>query len=254
MNKIYKIVFFMIIFMIIPNVVVAESTTCSYTGIYKTALGSERIDLNIYYDNDTLENSVKIFFGPEGISQDIRLKFDYNKFMKMIEKNSSEAKCPYKLIGYSSNFENAAIILEVYGAKGDVPINKQLQYSMGAWHYYSFGCTNCYDGLGDMVIFDPEEYTTCDGILGTRLVNFINTIFDYVKILVPVALIALGSFDIGRAVFAGNEDEMKKATKTFIRRLIIAVIIMFSPLLVNFIINVVNNATGTGYSGTCGIN
>ena len=50
------------------------------------------------------------------------------------------------------------------------------------------------------------------------------------------------------------EDEMKKATKTFIRRLIIAVIIMFSPLLVNFIINVVNNATGTGYSGTCGIN
>ena len=43
MNKIYKIVFFMIIFMIIPNVVVAESTTCSYTGIYKTALGSERI-------------------------------------------------------------------------------------------------------------------------------------------------------------------------------------------------------------------
>ena len=254
MNKKYVILILTTVFMLIPNIVRAEEVACEYTGVFENSFGKFPIDLVVSYENGNLNSSADVNFVSEAAEVEINLLFNYDKFMEYVNKNSSGTKCPYKLLAYMYNKNGRKVILDVYTSNNDISLIKQVEYRTSIWIPYLFACQNCSDGLGNMVIFDPEEYTTCEGILGTRLVNFINTIFNYVKVLVPVALIALGSFDIGRAVFAGNEDEMKKATKTFIRRLIIAVIIMFSPLLVNFIINVVNNATGTGYSGTCGIN
>ena len=238
MKKIYKIIFFMMIFMMLPINSNAEEVTCEYIANFSSwKAGDVRINFSLVYDENDF--SYKLTYEGGKLNYRTNVTFTYDELMDIVDKNTGSGKCPYKFNGTISNGGSTGNVISV----GDSSVDN-----------LNFVCTNCSDGLGNMVIFDPKEYTTCEGILGTRLVNFINTIFNYVKVLVPVALIALGSFDIGRAVFAGNEDEMKKATKTFIRRLIIAVIIMFSPLLVNFIINVVNNATGTGYSGTCGIN
>ena len=239
MNKIYKIVFFMIIFMIIPIFSHAEEIECKYSTKITVGSFSKKetiyIDLKVIYDENNLESEISY----TGTKNDYNTKFDFTHedFIEMVNNNSGSAKCPYTLPGGISIGKSTGYMILV----GENKVNN-----------LTFGCTNC--AVDDMPIFDSGVYDDCEGILGPELISFINTIFDYVKVLVPVALIALGSFDIGRAIFAGNEDEMKKATKTFIRRLIIAVIIMFSPLLVNFIINVVNNATGSGYSGTCGIN
>ena len=251
MNKKYVILILTTVFILIPNMVKAEEVTCEYI-LNDNGYKSE---LNITYNDDTEDYNYSYTTKNPYVDNDkIELKFDYDKFKSMVASNSSGLACPYKLVGYKISLENTDAFYRLYTSYEELEWWESLLYKIRIEKKITFACQNCSDGLGNMVIFDPEEYTTCDGILGTRLVNFINTIFDYVKVLVPVALIALGSFDIGRAIFAGNEDEMKKATKTFIRRLIIAVIIMFSPLLVNFIINVVNNATGSGYSGTCGIN
>ena len=251
MNKKYVILILTTVFMLIPNIVKAEEVTCEYI----LNDNGYRSELNITYNDDTETYNYSYTTKNPYVDNDkIELKFDYDKFKSMVDSNSSGLACPYKLVGYKVSLEYDDFFYRLYTSYDDINWFDKFWYTIRIEKKITFACQNCSDGLGNMVIFEPEEYTTCDGILGTRLVNFINTIFDYIKVLVPVALIALGSFDIGRAVFAGNEDEMKKATKTFIRRLIIAVIIMFSPLLVNFIINVVNNATGTGYSGTCGIN
>ncbi len=259
MNKKFIIMIFSIVFMCIPSVVKAEDIECKYV----LNDNGNMVELVITY-NDEKETLDYICTSDDSrINQNTPwINFDYNSFKDKIDKNSSKNECPYRIVGYVTSFHLDVLFVPIFGTYNyDLYMDYndvKLPWSVIHKAYFNkkitFVCENCSDGLGNMVIFDPEEYTTCEGILGTRLVNFINTIFNYVKVLVPVALIALGSFDIGRAVFAGNEDEMKKATKTFIRRLIIAVIIMFSPLLVNFIINVVNNATGTGYSGTCGIN
>ena len=245
MNKKYVILILTTVFMLIPNIVKAEEVICEYSANKDQGIlflkETIYVNLEIVYD----ENSFSYKMDYSGTKIDYGKSFDltYDEFMEKIKNNSGSAKCPYTLKGI------------IYG--GSTMGAVSLPYTIGvvndnATSNFTFACTNC--DVDDIPIFEPGEYDDCEGILGPELISFINTIFDYVKVLVPVALIALGSFDIGRAVFAGNEDEMKKATKTFIRRLIIAVIIMFSPLLVNFIINVVNNATGTGYSGTCGIN
>lgn len=113
-------------------------------------------------------------------------------------------------------------------------------------------CSNCDDFDFDFIYGDTEF--DCKSLIGDDMVALINSGMNIVKIVVPIIVIGLGIVDIAKAVFASNDDDMKKAQKTFIKRLIIAVIIFFSPILVNFVIDVTNEAAGFANSDTCGIN
>ena len=259
MIKKFIFIVILLIIIVIPNKVKAEKIICEYQSNYSYAFSDSVAKLKITYENNNLSYSLTADDSllPNSDNITTTFKISVNQWNEMVSESSYQNKCPYKVVAFRiySAYEYAepSINYTIYRSFNDAGFDNVIKFFTPNTKKISFYCTNCSDGLGNMVIFNPKEYTTCEGILGTRLVNFINTILNYVKILVPVALIALGSFDIGRAVFAGNEDDMKKATKTFVRRLIIAVIIMFSPLLVNFMINVVNDATSSGYSGTCGI-
>ena len=57
----------------------------------------------------------------------------------------------------------------------------------------------------------------------------------YPKIIVPIIIIGLGSLDLGKAVVAGKEDEMKKAQKTFVRRLIAGIVVFLIPVILNIV-------------------
>lgn len=64
----------------------------------------------------------------------------------------------------------------------------------------------------------------------------------YIKIIVPILIIVLGSIDLFKAVVSSNEDEMKKAQKKFVKRIIAGVCVFFIPVLVNLLMNVLNNS------------
>lgn len=95
----------------------------------------------------------------------------------------------------------------------------------------------------------------CEDLFSDTFLKTINGYMTVIRILVPIALIALGMLDFSKAIFAGKEDDMKKAQSTFIKRLIIGIIIFFVPTIVNFILNVMNEVYGGGFfgNGTCGI-
>lgn len=81
---------------------------------------------------------------------------------------------------------------------------------------------------------DESANETLNAVVGTaRLVVRI------LQIAVPVALIVLGSIDIGKAVIAGDEKKMKEAQKPFIKRIIAAVIVFLIPWIVSLIIGMV---------------
>ncbi len=65
------------------------------------------------------------------------------------------------------------------------------------------------------------------------------------KILVPSILIIIGSLDLGKAVVAQNEDEIKKGTQLLIKRVIAGVIIFFIPLLVKIVFGWVAGASAS---------
>ena len=84
-----------------------------------------------------------------------------------------------------------------------------------------------------MLLFLVEEIsaTDCGGLL--KVVQVIRNVIDLFKILIPIGLILFGLIDLGKAVIAGKEDEMKKAQGTLIKRVIYAVAVF---LVVQFVI------------------
>lgn len=72
----------------------------------------------------------------------------------------------------------------------------------------------------------------CGGLLD--IVKLIRNIVELLKWLIPIALILFGLIDLGKAVMAGKEDEMKKAQGTLIKRVIYAVAVFLIVQLVIF--------------------
>ena len=109
-------------------------------------------------------------------------------------------------------------------------------------------------GMGNTTIdIDYTSKVTCDELFDDGIKEIINDILTYVRIIVPIIVIGLGTLDLAKAVIASKEDEMKKAQKTFIKRAIIGVAFFFIPTFVNIIMDLANIVwQGLGYT-TCNI-
>lgn len=77
----------------------------------------------------------------------------------------------------------------------------------------------------------------CGGL--EDVVGIIKHVVDIIKILIPIGLIVYGLLDLGKAVIAGKEDEMKKAQGTLIKRCIYAAAVFLVVNLVVFITGLV---------------
>ena len=77
------------------------------------------------------------------------------------------------------------------------------------------------------------------------ILRILKTVFVLLQWAIPFVLVLLGAIDLGKAVVASKEDEMKKAQGILIKRVIYAIVIFFLFTLVNFVIGIV----GDGDSG-----
>jgi len=69
-----------------------------------------------------------------------------------------------------------------------------------------------------------------------RLVTWMLNIFRWVKYILPVIVIVLGILDFIKAIGSDKDDEMKKAQKRFITRLIAAALVFIIPLIIEFVL------------------
>ncbi len=72
-----------------------------------------------------------------------------------------------------------------------------------------------------------------DGLIPT----ITSTIVLIIQIGVPVLLIIFGMLDLGKAVIAQKEDEIKKGQSTFFKRLIAAILVFFVVTIVKLVVN-----------------
>ena len=86
---------------------------------------------------------------------------------------------------------------------------------------------------------------TCNGNL-KPVMTLVGYIVHAIWIGVPIALIIFGMIDLGKAVIASKEDEVKKATKAFGKRFLYAVGVFAVVWLVTFVLNIVS---GLGIKG-----
>ena len=119
--------------------------------------------------------------------------------------------------------------------------NKKVTSTSPNDNYTVDGVTTSDEQLSFEELFDPS------------IMELINDVLKYPRFIVPIIIIVLGTLDFFKAVMAGKEDEMKKAQKTFIKRVIIGVLVFLVPVLINAIMWLANIAwEGLGYS-TCNL-
>jgi len=81
--------------------------------------------------------------------------------------------------------------------------------------------------------FDCKSF----GDLKTDIENF----FNFFKILVPLLVIGLSTFDFIKAITEKDDKDIKKAFMRLIKRLVCAVILFFLPVILNFLMNMVTD-------------
>lgn len=77
----------------------------------------------------------------------------------------------------------------------------------------------------------------CNGLLS--IIKLIYTVLKVFWILIPIALIVFGTIDLGKAVIASDEKEVKAAQTRLIKRFIYAALVFFVPILVTAVMNLV---------------
>ena len=92
-------------------------------------------------------------------------------------------------------------------------------------------------------LLTTAEYTcgSTNLIFSGTFPYMVSTIVLLIKIAVPILLIIFGMLDLGKAVTAQKEDEIKKGQQTFIKRALAAVIVFFVIQIVQILIRFVSN-------------
>ena len=81
--------------------------------------------------------------------------------------------------------------------------------------------------------------TGCE-VIPEEIRRWINNILKFVRYVALALVIALGALDFMKAAGSGEPDAMKKAGQSFMKRMIAVVILFLLPVIVEFILNMIN--------------
>ena len=98
-----------------------------------------------------------------------------------------------------------------------------------------------------------EVIIDCEDLIGDDLRSKIGEYLNIVKLIVPILLIVFGIIDFTKAMFASDEEKMKKAQKDFATRIVIAIIFFFVPTIVDLILGLANKVWNFIEPSSCGI-
>jgi hypothetical protein len=94
-------------------------------------------------------------------------------------------------------------------------------------------------------LFDVSQCSDPNGL--GAIVSFLKTILTLIQIGIPIGLILLGTIDLGKAVLAGEEKEIKENQQMLFKRAISAVLVFFVTAIVTFAIGLIPSA-GSAWS------
>ncbi len=100
------------------------------------------------------------------------------------------------------------------------------------------------------MLANAEPY--CQGVAGmdngipAGIGNVVHLIVVAIQVVVPILLIIWGMIDFAKAIIGQDEDKIKAGQKTFIKRLIAAVVVFLIVTIVQLAINLAASIGGDG--------
>lgn len=254
------------------SVTTITSKTCSCSGTDK----GKKMSVTIKVTDDLSEPRVTVKLGDKKNNENIqnwqkplvtRSGFlwkdkhpsDYTYMDDLVKNN----KCP----DYALLYRGGGFFLVVSDEENLSEVKDALQEHMtGDGDVYQVGCqetvidntpttsnkpqtSNEYDDPtinSNVTPLSPDFDTySCGGSyltgIPTRIPKLTKFIYIFLQILVPIAIIILGSLDLLKAVGGQKEDEIKKGQQVFIKRLVGAAIVFFVFAIVKFAISLVSD-------------
>jgi len=104
-------------------------------------------------------------------------------------------------------------------------------------------------GVVGLATGDPM---TCESLKYTETYKIVKSVFTWIQIAAPIMLVIFGVVDFTKAVAASDNDAIKKAQGAFVKRVIIAAIIILLPFIVDLLLSLLDGALGNNVS-TCEI-
>jgi len=117
---------------------------------------------------------------------------------------------------------------------------------------YRWGGINMFLAVTAGVPYTCGNFTNIQ--IDGMLINLVHTIYIAIQIGVPVLLIFFGMLDLGKAVMAQKEDEIKKGQQMFIKRLVTAAIVFLVFFVVQLVMGLVAPEEGVMSCARCLIN
>lgn len=85
----------------------------------------------------------------------------------------------------------------------------------------------------------------CNDVFDEKLIKKLQSYFDIFKIVVPIIILVLSILDFASSILNSDDDQIKKSQSKLIKRLILAAIFFLLPILLKFILNLVNSSIDT---------
>ena len=63
----------------------------------------------------------------------------------------------------------------------------------------------------------------------------------FLKIIIPIVLVIMGSLELGKAVIASDDKAIRTAVMSFVKKVIAGVIVFFVPTIIGAVINLAGN-------------
>lgn len=81
--------------------------------------------------------------------------------------------------------------------------------------------------------------------------QFVGRIIDIIQIVIPVIIVILAMLDLGKAVMAGEDKEIKAAQSLLVKRLIYGVVIFFVFVIVQVVFGLVGQNPNSSDAKEC---
>lgn len=106
------------------------------------------------------------------------------------------------------------------------------------------GVVNCtYGEYVDDFNVKPNYDVTCENILDGDFGRILNYIMNILRFVACAILILFGVIDFVKPIVSGDAEMLTKSGKTFIKRIIVFVLILFAPILVNFLLSLIGETS-----------
>ena len=103
-----------------------------------------------------------------------------------------------------------------------------------------------------MLLTEINAANMCDDTTGLgKIFSFIGFLVQLIRWGIPVILVILGTIDVGKAVVEQDEKKQKAAYKTFIQRLIAAIIVFLIPSIVSLVLDNFQDKTADNQFAAC---